>query len=87
MARSGERETVTALSLLSLYRIIKLPPQVDIGTIVAPFKGNLSRLVGDYHFLEQASQAFQEKHRISLLRERDLEWHLSSAAGPSGPVA
>jgi hypothetical protein len=81
----GKRVIQSVISILSLYRVVRLRPKLKLGTITDPFMG-VSEVIPIIHLKSSLRILFDgEKVRVPRLELRDFSW--PSTAGPNGKVS
>lgn len=82
LIRSGDHTTIRGvLSLLSVFRIIKIPGKVKLSTITDPFKGESSTL-SNYEIIKATSEINSKEFILNPITLK-----LLSTAGPNHPVS
>lgn len=87
-SRKSKLHSIYWISVLSLFRLIKLEPVEDTSTITDSFKGSLLGLIFNMRSLYHASKSFSRRLKSPLENWTcHWKWHISAAAGPNGTVA
>nr|WAY16627.1 putative RNA-dependent RNA polymerase [Binucleate Rhizoctonia mitovirus 14] len=90
MIRNGDKREIRFwLGLFNLYRILKVPGELKISTITAPFTGNFFSL-GEYFEVAEQRNYFASLEGFKRIRRMSLTpstFILSRAASPSSKVS
>jgi len=93
MMRKGRKDPtarLAVLSVLNVYRMIELKPEIDLKSITDPYGGEFTFPISTIEWgksLAETTEGFKRRFNVKPILNLEFRLQVSPSAGPNGPVA